>query len=206
MSIGDGIFLGLLAVGLVWLYTSTKDRWRWRRIALWAGLLGVALPIAGIGCWITYENFVNARPHSEPEFWGLGTGILPADVVFRKGEPSSRQDTYWVYGNQDSDVIYVVRFKNERVRAVEAFSGSRDKAYLLPSIQGISSHSTTEDIFQKFGPPDVTSEKIDHTQRMVSYLRYGIFFTLEKNQVSSLGIIDPAQGAYRFIEEASAPK
>ena len=48
MSVGDGIFGGLVFLGLVALYAVTRDRWRWKRIAKW---LGVAIIVLGVVVW-----------------------------------------------------------------------------------------------------------------------------------------------------------
>lgn len=54
MTLGTGIFLSSVFLGLILLFWVTKDRWRWPRIAYWfAG--SVAAIIAAVFAYQNYE-------------------------------------------------------------------------------------------------------------------------------------------------------
>jgi len=87
MSIGTGIFLGVLSIAIVLLYAVTKDRWHWRKIARRFGFGSIALLVlllfAGISTYIWYKL---PLAH-QTQYAGLALGISPDEVVYRKGPP-----------------------------------------------------------------------------------------------------------------------
>lgn len=210
MSVGTGVFLGLLCIAAVWLYVATRGRWRWRRIAL-AAVAIVALPLVGFGIWVAYEDFRSSQPMPQSELFGVRIGMTKAEVTFHKGHPVEWDKTdgaqdrqrpdQWAY--LDGDSSHFVTFKNDRVRSVFGI-GREDQRYSVPALQGISGYSTLDDIEKKFGKPDTVSESRDHTRRIVSYNAFGVFFQLEKGTVVATGVFDPQHGPLRFSVEAAA--
>jgi hypothetical protein len=197
MDIGTGLFLGLLSIGLVWLYVSTRERWRWKRIALW--LVGIPLVLGlGFGGWLWYQEHRESQPRLETEFWELRPGMTADEVLFRKGEPTRKPEWGWLY--EAGALWYSVAIRNGKVRAIEA-SVRGDSTYALPSLQGIGSYSSQEDIEKKFGPPEYVSVYKDKTNRRLSYTRYGVFFSLAMNRVVGLGVTDPKGDPARYGEE-----
>jgi 4-amino-4-deoxy-L-arabinose transferase-like glycosyltransferase len=68
MSVGTGIVIGLIFLGLIWLYVSTWQRWRWKRIILWCfGILIV--PILGFFGWLWTTSYMESRPYVEEQMW-----------------------------------------------------------------------------------------------------------------------------------------
>ena len=196
MTTGEGIFWGLMFVGCVILYSVTKDRWKWRKIIKW-GAVVLAIPIAGTAAWLGAVDYLDSRAHYQTEFWDLKAGISKDELVFKKGKPDYEKDGFWVYGKDTEKLLYLVQIKNEKVRSVTAFG--REGVYSnLPNIQGISNYSSQASIAEKFGAPDAVSYSKDKTQRLLSYLKYGLSFELEKDSVIGLGIIDPAAGPLIF--------
>lgn len=199
MTTGEGIFWGLVFIGLILLYAVTRDRWRWKKIGKWVALL-LLVPILGIGAWVGGTHYVDSRAKVQSEFWGVSPGISKDELIFRKGKPDQEEDEYLVYGKGDDNVYYVVNFRNGKVRAIQAVVPS-GKTYNLPTMQGISSYSSLDDIERKFGAADKMSETKDKTRRLFSYLKYGVFFTLEKGTVVSLGALDPKEGPLVFKDD-----
>lgn len=196
MTTGDGIFSGFFFLGLIWLYVATRDRWNWIRIGKWTAAL-TATPLIAIGVYIAGQNYLDSRPVLQTEFWGVAPGISKSELTFKKGKPDVERERYWTYGKETDSVIYHVQLRNEKVRAVVAASTN---SYGLPYLQGISNHSSQSDIERKFGKPDSVSETKDKTTRMLTYLKYGIFFSLAKDRVEALGVVDPAEGPMLFSE------
>lgn len=200
MSVGDGIFAGLCFLGVVALYITTRDRWRWRRIVLW--IVGVlAGPIVIGAAWVAVSHFIDSRPRAESEYWSLRPGQSNDEVLYRKGEPTARDGDFWYYSAGEQEVGHVVAFKDGKVRHIMAIALPGSTAY-LPALQGISSSSTQEDIETKFGPPDLVSVHKDKMMRRLSYLRLGVFFGLAKNTVMSIGVFDARLGGVRYVDES----
>lgn len=131
--------------------------------------------------------------------------MTPEDVVFAKGEPTRKNERMWLYLEKaDSDYAHFALWKNGKVQAIEVQvrNSRKDK---LPTIPGVSRYDTLEEIEKKLGKPDAVSTSMDNTQRMFSYLRFGLFLTLEKNELVAVGILDPKEGPMRFAEEAAKP-
>lgn len=205
MEIGTGIFFGLLFIGLVWLYVSTRDRWRWKRFFAWCAAIIATLSL-GLGGWAGYDHYQRSRPRFQDSLWGLRPGMTPEDVVFRKGEPTTKNDRTWIYYDKDSRVANLVLWKNGKAQAIETHITTGGQTYSLPSIPGVSTYDSLEEIEEKLGTPDAVSHSEDSAQRIVNYLRFGLFLTLEKNKLVAVGVLDPKLGPIRFIEEAKKGK
>ena len=201
MTTGEGIFYGLLVLGLIGLYSVTKDRWNWKRLAKWTVVV-VAVPIVGFGLWLAALSYLSERPQVEQALWGIKPGISVDELVFLKGKPSGDGGEHWLYGNS-GEIFHVVAFRNSKVRSVTALAWDGNMSS-LPSLQGISYYSTQVDIENKFGAPDHVSVNKDKTRRTLSYLKYQLFFTLEKGKVVALGVLDPKEGPLEF-EETPVP-
>jgi hypothetical protein len=201
MSVGDGIFGGLVFLGLVVLYAVTRDRWAWRRIAKWLGV-GIIVPIVGIAAWIAFEDHKARQPVAQQELWDLTVGMDEAAVIFAKGEPYKKEDNMWIY--MDGEVFYVATFEAKKVRFIRAGTLD-DSTYRLPQLQGIGWSSSTEEIEAKFGKPDEVSVSLDQTSRTLSFMRYGVFFELRKNRVVSLGVVAHNSRPVRYPGAAIGP-
>lgn len=101
MELGTGIFLSAILLGLVWLYTATKDRWNWKKLTLWP--MGILFGLAMVGGGGLYVNdWIENRPYKETGFWGIQLGASPADVKFIKGKPNTSAEDYldWITKNE----------------------------------------------------------------------------------------------------------
>lgn len=208
MTVGEGIFWGALVVAMVGLYATTKDRWKWKRIAKW----GVGLPLllltvgaAGVWAYQAYEH----RPQPQRSFGGLALASTAGDVRFAKGEPSEVvQEGLWYYyagsgSAKPENAGYVVGFKDGKVRIIGYVATPAQ--IITPSLQGFSIGAAYDRVVDKLGPPDHVSTSPDGLQRMVSYSRLNTFYTFERAEVKGLGIYDPTTGPMEFRKAASAP-
>lgn len=191
MSTGEGIFYGFVFLGLIGLYAVTRDRWNWKRLAKWTVVV-VVVPIVGMGLWMAASNYLDTRPQVEQALWGIKPGISVDELVFLKGKPSGDGGEHWLYVNE-GEAVHLVSIKNSKVKSVTAVTWDGYTSS-LPSLQGISNYSTQVDIENKFGAPDHVSVNEDKTRRTLSYLKYQLFFTLEKGKVVALGVLDPKEG------------
>jgi hypothetical protein len=197
MSTGEGIFYGLVFIGLVLLYVATRDRWNWGKIAKFsAGTL--LLPIVAAGTWAAYSSYMESRPKFQSEFWGISPGVPKGELIFQKGQPTQDEGEVLTYRVEGSSVVYLIRMTSMgNVRSVLAVV-ELDKGISLPNIQGISSYSTLADIESKFGKADVVSSNKEGTRRLFSYLKFGIVVGMEKGTVTAVGVLDPTEGPLRF--------
>ncbi|WP_245277538.1 hypothetical protein [Rhizobium leguminosarum] len=204
MSLGTGLFLSALVLSLVILYSVTRDRWNWRRVALW-GTLGplavlIVLAAAAYLVW-RWED----RPKPLNSFFGVALRASEQDVRFMKGEPTSREpDGTWVYDIKDSSsgqivATYRVQFRDGNVRYVFYAPGGYDpnKEYAF----GFSDGTRLSQVSGKLGDPSDTSEKPDGSARLYSYRDYNAFFGFRKGVVEVYGMYDPATGPLKFTAD-----
>ncbi len=201
MSLGTGIFLSALVLSLVIIYYVTRDRWNWRRIALW-GILGplvVLLFVSGIG----YAVFRwQDQPRPIESFFGVALRSSEQDVRFMKGEPTKKEeDGTWTYEIKDNSVgrsvaAYQVGFRDHKVRYVFYAPNGYDpnKEYLF----GFSEGTRLSLVNGKLGEPSDKSEKPDGSARLYSYRDYNAFFGFSKGVVEVYGIYDPATGPLKI--------
>jgi hypothetical protein len=119
MTTGDGIFFGIAFISLIWLYSVSRDRWKWKRIFKW-GLLLVVFPLVGIGLWKEFSDYLSSRPQVEQDLWGIKIALSVDDLIFLKGktEVEEEKDRAIYF---DSGILYVVRLKDSKVRIVSAW-------------------------------------------------------------------------------------
>ena len=132
----------------------------------------------------------------------LKPGMTTNEVLFRKGEPNQKPENgFWFYMKNSDTIGHVVRIKNGRVRYIQAVTKEGEE-YNLPTVQGVSHYSSQEDIEKRFGKPDNASIYKDHTRRFLSYMRLGLAFELERNQVISIGVFDRTK-PIKYEDEAA---
>ena len=100
VSLGLGVFLSSILLSVTLIYLRTRDHWRWRKIALWFGIVTVGLPALVAGTYFTYQFYQN-QPVRATELNGITVGAAKRDVLFLKGKPNLGQDTNnWVYWSE----------------------------------------------------------------------------------------------------------
>ncbi len=203
MTLGTGIFLSSLLLGLVVLFIATKDRWNWRKIILWPLLTIISLSIIGGISFYIYKT-VAEKPSTQTSFWDISFNTTKKDIKFVKGEPTEITDMgSWVYKitqnsyNDDKDV-YVINFKNDRVRFVMYFGSNWLSA---PDLQGKWITSSRDEIIKKFGEPSSIVHSADELERIISYDQYNVTFILRENKVTAYGFYNPAYEPIQFAEE-----
>ncbi len=189
MSVGTGIFLSAIFLGLILLYIYTRDRWRWRRIILWPlGFFLLAGTIGGI--WFYADQVIDRRPQKITEFWGIKLGASRADVLFLKGEPSAkRSNNNWSYKPYSSlSDVYTVYFKEDRVSSI-LFTGTGG-----PTVRGLDVYASPDQMNLRFGPaPDISRSK-DDLYRSYSFPTYNLALIYGRGKLDSYGLYDPITG------------
>lgn len=202
MSMGTGIFLSSLILGIIILFIGTKDRWNWKKIILWplAVVLGLAV-LGGVGAFF-YSEYKD-RPRIQEKFWDITLEDSKADIKFRKGEPRVVEEGLWTYketGIASNDwAAYQVSFDGDKVWYVLC------EGFKCPKIQGMRFDYTLSKISARFGEPSRVAVSGDQLERIYSYDRYHVFFILKRDKVRAYGIFNPAVGflGYRKDKEES---
>lgn len=201
MTIGDGLFLSSLFLGVVLLYIFTRDRWSWKKIVVRsiAVVFGLVLVIGfGTYAYVQYEN----RPQIATSLWNVAIGASPSDVKFAKGEPTEIDNEVstkprWVYKTEH--VTYFVEFKEDKVARVMAVG---ERLY-LPSVGGVSAYASFEEISDKLGPPSYISRQKDELQRTYSFSKYNVAFGIERGEIQMIAVGVSEASPVRFSNEAT---
>lgn len=185
ISIGAGIFYGLLALSFVILIVKTRDRWKWGRI--FAGIIG--LPILAIGVIMGFEYYQH-MPKPTLEFAGLTLNMPVNDVRFLKGEPSeiveksSKNTRLLIYPIGDyGDTDLVVSYDEERVTAIEI---SGDSDFSLP-IYGVFLGSEYKTVIDKLGESFQVKERSEF-YRSLYFKQYNVVVGIQQGKVKHMGI------------------
>jgi len=91
MSIGTGLFLGCALVALTLLFTQTKDRWRWKRIATWSAVV-ICFPFLVGLIWFGYlaiQTYIRERPRPITKYADVSLGDSLDEVLYAKGYPTT---------------------------------------------------------------------------------------------------------------------
>jgi len=144
--------------------------------------------VSGLAIFVVYK--ISNAPRKMNEFMEISLTDTKEDILFLKGEPSKIDEHgYWDY---DESKFYIA-FKENKVRYILTFSR-------YASIQGISILSKSKKVIKKFGQPsseDISSKKTIHCYL---YEKYNVFFWLEQDRVSGLGIYNPELGTFKFSD------
>ena len=139
-------------------------------------------------------NPIPEKPKPETSFWEIPLGASEHDVLFMKGKPTKKEDDNWMYMLNDTqgnwERAYYVNFEGGKVW-LTAFVAA-DPLSWPENIQRITMGSSENAVREKFGEPSpAVSTSQDGLRRTYHYSRYNVFFELERNKVTGLGIYNP---------------
>ncbi|WP_321991489.1 hypothetical protein [Marispirochaeta aestuarii] len=194
MQLGSAIFLSVVFLSLLYFINTKKNKWNWniilKRFLIVSFSLLLIITIIGLA-----YSFFNELPKQEKEFWGLKLNSTKSDIKFLKGVPTeSENGRYWAYVfdltavNSPEQALYIIFFEDDKIRSI-IYNGPRYNN--SPKIQNIGIGSTYKEVIDKFGSPDYVSISSDELKRALIYDKYKVYFEISKNQVISLGIINP---------------
>ncbi len=208
MTLGTGIFLSSIFLGLIFLFHSTKDRWNWRKIIKRGGVTILVLIILGGGGFtaLIYQHQISeyfstgsiinldASPKKYEEVWDIKLGASQEDLLFLKGIPSSKtsnkdpNEKVWFYKQEYGDNWIVDFDKNDKVSQVLLY-----KIYMTSDIKinGISYGSTLKTLVNKLGKPSRIIVSKDKLRKFYLYDQLNNKFVLEKAKVVAMGINKP---------------
>jgi hypothetical protein len=208
VSIGLGIFLGLVFCGFIYLYSKNRDTWNWVKCFKIIGVAGLAI-IVTIGILIAglvgYNKF-ESRPKVINEFKGIQLGDTYGDLVFKMGKvvkdtknSERRQSDFPDTNDGIYDVpstkafAWVVR---NRVDSI-AYQCSED-SYDSTQVNGIYCGDSSEKISEKFGDNILVQcqlkddskiiDPFEHKVRMYEIKKFGVRYFLFENKVAAIDV------------------
>lgn len=190
ISLGTGLFWGLVVVAFVLLVIATKDKWKWGRIIL----VIVALPVIGILAIVGIEYY-QALPKATFEYAGLRLEMPRKDVIFLKGQPDEiidsgqrKVDEILIYHiDSYGDTLLAVGVEDDQVLSI-VYGGD---SYYEAALFGVFIGSDYATVINKLGEPSKIKEQAE-TSRFLYYDEYKLQVGLYEGKVISFGIsIDP---------------
>jgi len=205
MTLGTGIFLSSVLLGLIFLFHTTKDRWNWKK---GAKRFAIAFLIAALlgGGWIAYEELdldigpylETAEPTKQYELGGIRLGSDVDDLIFAKGKPNKRKknkgsETLTFVSEYSSDWrIEVVDNKVATITAVDGVS------YWNGNLNGITIGTTLKKLLERLGELETLLASADRTTRVYLYPKYNTFYELRRSKVTTMGIMTKESGWMKF--------
>jgi hypothetical protein len=160
VGIGLGIFAGLALLGIIYLYTQTKDRWNWsrmvKRLLIGIGILIAAYLalIAGVLGFEKINEYLDSRPAIIKSYGGITIGEKVADVEFRSETKEVDKDgihDFKRFEIKNTNLLFDVKKDSDKVDSIMVDCRENDK----DTINGISCGDTSEEIFNKFGKSNI---------------------------------------------------
>lgn len=211
MSLGLGVFLSTVFIGILLLYRWTRGRWNWGR-SLRRFFGGAALiVIVGGGSFWAYMAYTN-RPAMQSSYYGVTLAMTMAEVKYKLGWPSNVLVPGDPAGAQpwdrDPTVLSVKKIPDGKsvddyqswsydgpsridiefdktggnVTSVACFAGDAGCSPVL----GISDRSSEQDVVDRLGNP--TNERIDGPAKIMEYRKLGVKLYLAKGRVYMLEV------------------
>jgi len=216
MGIGIGIFLGLVFLGTIYLYTQTKDSWNWRKIWKRVGIGCLALIViplvlmAIVWAYSSISDYYASKPKVISSLHGLNLGEKFSDVEFKLPLTLVK-----VKGIDDDMTNYDIdeqknrglSFDKNNILIAMNESCTEEKGKNGPSfvpINGIGCGATSETIFERYGKNNIriqcpkNPEKTDKSGRPALKVRvydavdYGVRYWLISDYTYAIVLTTPA--------------
>lgn len=220
MSLGTGIFLASIVLGLVYLYINTRETWNWGKITKRAGqsVLGVlGVIFLGIGALYVYESIdkpsvkaKDSKPGVVSSLEGISIGDRLSDVEFRLGSKKDREqqpgDEIFYELTSKTNVKFNINRETKLVTMI-AFECTND-AFSYPNLYSFSVHGvkcgmSSDEILSRYEPRSVRvlcyykekgkEDSVINAFRAYDIPKYGIRYILSTNQVTHVVIRSPEQ-------------
>jgi len=208
MDTGTGLFSGLVTLGIIYLYTQTKDRWNWKKIVF--SIIGIFLLLVGIfliSLWwpkLTSQMSNDDKPTLITSYDGISLGDTLADVEFKKGKLKTREEFFKNKIEDKSDDMYIIDksfgfytdLKGKTVTAIVKGCNS-DESYSI-KINGIYCGDSSEKIIERFGKDvevkcEVNPNRSESPTRFYDASKYGVRYQLSENKVKAFRIYPPSE-------------
>ena len=213
MTVGTGIFLGLIVLATVYLYVQTRHSQALRTASKWYRVGTAALLVVGllsVSLW-AFQEYQESKPSTPERYADIALKDSMDDVLSAKGYPafvlfddpsdpfsksfvatdelpSDKKITdyvYWSYDAGPSGRIDVDFSQDSRsVVRIFCYGPEFDSC---PELLGFSGGESEEDVIRRLGKP----ERIESTQgtgRIFSYPQWDAALFLKKRRVHGLQV------------------
>lgn len=203
MSAGEGIFYGLIFIGLIYLYLQTKDRWNWKKVILWVvgivfAIIAIFLAYIFIADKLHSGKLIPQSPQVVTSMFDIHLGEKVADAKFRTGGVNKKDDpkSGYVLPSDKSKIFWATDGLVSRIG-----TWCSDDAMKYPSIDsvevnGIRCSYTGEQILDRYGKDKIRIACFKNTKgdpeaenaRAYDAVNYGVRYVLLTNKVSGIFI------------------
>ena len=160
MDTGTGLFCGLVILGIIYLYTQTKDRWNWKKIVF--SIIGIFLLLLGIfwlSLWLPKQLTTTPavdKPKLITSYDGISLGDTLADVEFKKGKLKTYEEVFKKKRVTNTDEIYLIDstfavWTDIGGKVINSIGKLCTTDILTTEINGISCDDSGEKIIARFG-------------------------------------------------------
>lgn len=219
MDIGTGVFLSAVFLGLIALYISTKDRWKWKKIILILIGLPITIGLLAGGGITSYKWFKETFPPTVKKQNGINKimlGMTKDEVLYIKGKPSAvwsnftplKGNTFtfdqaledgasemdsntWDYVDEYGDRL-TIEFNNEtsKVDNINCTKGESNYGNSC-EIQDLKIGLSEDDLLRRLGKPE--KSVIEDSVKKMYYPDLNLKFYLEKKEVYLTAISEDAK-------------
>jgi hypothetical protein len=218
MNLGLAIFLSAIFLGLIWLYSLTREKISFnfiKKIKLKYLIIFILFIIFSLTTYYYYPSLINKfsekkevksskslnldKPKKETDVKGLVLSESEKDVIFAKGIPTSKNELGYYYGTKNPD------FPKHQKQSFESLSYSLSKDQLFVFIKnkkiiglcnlGIDFSTLyikdATALFHTYGKPDTTLITDDDLLRCYFYKTYNQIIIMKQNIVQAKIIFNP---------------
>ena len=206
MTLGTGIFLSAVFLGLIALLIRTKERWSWKGLFLYPAL--VILIFGAMWALVDYgyeKGYYGPRKFGrETEYAGIKLRSTKDDVLFAKGKPTKEYPPdddsgviQWIYKENDDWLLCVYFGEDGLVRAVWAATHKKADSHSLPDLKFVRSYSDIEDFEERLGKAEFVENIHGGVSRIYVFPRYNLRVALEAREVRMISIVDYERYPYK---------
>ena len=206
MSLGLGIFLSSLFLGIIFLFVSTKDRWKWKKILfIWPLCFVLVVGVIG-GTWFYIYNYYENKPKTSiyEAYLNIPLNASEAELIFLQGDEyktkrysEDNNNIHYLYITEDKNGINV-RIKENKIWRISCYETT---SYSCSSLNEIQIHDSANEVKEKLGEPSYVSISDDNTERVWAYEKFNIYMMLSKGQVDGIGIFEPILGIPKINDD-----
>jgi hypothetical protein len=203
MSVGEGIFYGLVFLGIIYLYIQTKDRWNWKKIVFrfFGGI--IVLVLIAVSLDYIFDNFSrnsftdNQKPKIITGMNGIELGAKLSDVIFKTGAIKDKKQEDVYFSPSDVKKRFTIDKESKTVISIQHNCSSDDLSYpntYSPKINGVMCGDSEFDIFMKYSKEKINvlcNKGGSGNLRKYEAVDFGVRYFLITNKVQVITIHYP---------------
>ncbi len=212
MSIGEGIFYGLVFLGTIYLYIQTKDRWNWKKIVF--RLIGAIIGLVLIAVLVDYitDNFAinsfkdNHKPKIITGINGIELGEKLSDVIFKTGAIKDKKQADRYNFSSDENKTFFIDIHTKLVNRIGYWCTQDEinypNSYKSLQLNGVKCGETEFTINLNYGKENIrvlcrkkkesANEPEPEMVRRYDAVEFGVSYLLVTNKVYGMYVYYPS--------------